>query len=106
MKLTLAALRISSTPIKTPTALRRVRTVTIPKGKRIAPTTRKWGRPMVSMSSLSWRVAGRRLLDLLAGDDDGADQRGQEHHRNDLEGQEVFGEEGDAQGARGGIESG
>jgi hypothetical protein len=41
MKLTLAALRISSTPMRMPTALRRVTTVTMPSEKSAAPTMRK-----------------------------------------------------------------
>src|SRR5216684_3791943 len=92
MKFTLAAFRISSTPIRMPTALRRVTTVMRPSANRIAPTMRKCGSPMVSMS-LPRALAGLvgRLLDLLAGDDDRADQRREEHDGCDFERQQVLG---------------
>src|ERR1700694_2832207 len=99
MKFRLAALRMSSTPIRMPTALRRVMTVTMPRAKSTAPTTRKWGRPMLVVISIA---LVRGFLDLLARDHDRADQRCQQDHRGDLERQQVFSEEGDAETLRGG----
>src|SRR5512136_2644897 len=83
--------------MRIPTALRRVRTVRRPKAKRSAPTTRKWVRPMCVM-----RVSGPSVgLQLLAGDDHGADQRGEQDEGHELEGEQPALEEGVAEGGRG-----
>src|SRR5256885_2675426 len=99
MKFTLAAFKMSSTPMRMPTALRRVTTVTIPSAKRAAPTIRKWGRPIevIPGPALSFQHRVGVFLDLLAGDDHCPDQRSQQHHRGHLEGEEEVGEEGGAQ---------
>src|SRR3954463_6198428 len=91
-KLTLAALRMSSTPIRMPTAFVRVMQVYMPSAKRTAPTIRKCGRAGVNMSA---------LLDFLAGDHHRADQRGQQHQRHHLEREQVLAQEDVADGADG-----
>src|SRR5512144_1048848 len=86
---------MSSTPMRTPTAFRRVATVTRPNAKRSAPTTRKCVREIM-------RGAGPSVgLDLLAGDDHGADERSEEDERGDLEGEEPLREEAVADRRRG-----
>src|SRR5512141_2274796 len=98
---------MSSTPIRTPTALRRVATVSRPRLNSSAPRTRKWGRPTWSMRSPGRGLGGRgRLvrLQLLAGDDDGADQRGEEDEGGELEREQPPRQEGVADLAGGGRE--
>src|SRR6266702_1893375 len=100
---------MSSTPMRTPTALRRVATVTSPRLKSSTPRMRKCCRPTWSMRSpvvrgLAKRGIGLVRLQLLAGDDDGADERGEQHQRGELEGEQPPGEEGVADGAGGGRE--
>src|SRR5512146_1093740 len=81
---------MSSTPISTPTALRRVATVRRPKLKSRAPSTRKCWRPTCNMISPGSGLTGRErrfvvLLQLLARDEHGTDERGEEDERDDLE---------------------
>src|SRR5207245_11085766 len=80
----LAELSTSSTPIRMPIALRRVMTVKSPRAKRMTPSTTKW-------PSESAPTALR--LHCLARHDDGADERGQEGERGDLEGPRVLPQE-------------
>src|SRR5512146_3536610 len=98
---------MSSTPMSTPTALRRVATVRSPRLKRRAPTTRKCWRPTCMRSpGLPGGGVGRVLLQLLARDDDGADERGEEDEGGELEGEQPLGEEAVSDLARGGREPG
>src|SRR5262245_4009684 len=85
-----AEFRISSTPISTPIALRRVSTVKIPQRKTARPTTRKWLRPI---SMYVCDTAAPSVAQLLSRQDDRADQRRQEHDRRDLERQQVLAQE-------------
>src|SRR5574341_1963170 len=97
MKFTLAPLSRSSTPMRTPTALRRVATVTRPKQNSSAPTARKCGSDGWSMDGASGLVG----LELLAGHDHGADEGGEQDEGGQLEGEQPLLQEGVADGGGG-----
>src|SRR5438132_8785772 len=80
MKFTLAELRISSTPIRIPTALRRVTTVTMPSENRAAPTIRKCGKP-IELIPEPRTEAGGGAASRARSDDEGVDDHTEETRR-------------------------
>src|SRR5918994_5285190 len=90
-RLMLTALRISSIDISTITVFLRAMTPYTPMQNRIAPSSRNW---------LSIRSSIAAPLPVIPGDDDGADQRRQQQHRDDLERDQVLREDRVAHGRR------
>src|SRR5512132_904894 len=89
IRLMLTALRMSSIDISTSTVFLRAMTPYTPVQKRIAPSSRNW-----------LRISSSTASPVLPGDDDGADQRGEQQHRDDLERDQVLGEDRVAHGGR------
>src|SRR5262249_20161664 len=86
----LAALSTSSTPMRIDTALRRVETVRTPSANTIAPSTRKWVRPMSNQPLITGLRGAGGVLGGAARDHHGANQGHQQDDRRQLEGKQIL----------------